>query len=90
MRQLTAVELCEQSGLSLADLEALEIAGLLKPTNKVNRTYRLKLASWGKKLAYLLGDGWTTTDIQQWASERWTWPNPRVWPPPKPGKRPIG
>lgn len=87
---LTLEELCRQAGLKLSDVYQLEAAGLLNPTRRNPVRYRPKLASWGKKLAYLLNAGWTTAEIQQWASERWTWPNPRLWPPPKPGQRPLG
>jgi hypothetical protein len=84
---LTRAELGQQSGLSLAAMTALETAGLLRPDQQQPEPlYRPKLATWGQKLAYLLEQGWTITEIKQWSSERWTWPKPKVWPPPKPGK----
>jgi hypothetical protein len=54
---LTADELCQQSGLDPGNLSKLREARLLLPDTKDGR-YRLKLAGWGKKLAYLLREGW--------------------------------
>ena len=81
---LTATELCQQARLATADLQRLEAVGLLRPTWVEPPRYRFKLLSWAKKLAYLLEQGWTLAEIQQWSKERWTWPDPRLWPPPKP------
>jgi len=38
---------------------------------------------WGKKLAYLLGEGWSVDEIKRWSKERWKSGNPRGWPPEK-------
>ena len=81
---LTPSMLCQQAGLTTADLQRLEEVGLLQPTRVDPPRYRPKLLSWAKKLAYLIEQGWTLAEIQQWSKERWTWPNPRLWPPPKP------
>lgn len=54
----------------------------MQPTRSKPLEYRPKLASWARKLAYLLGEGWTVEEIKRWSTERWTWPNPRLWPPP--------
>ncbi len=80
---LTAEELCAQSGLDGETLARLEAVGLLRP-NVAYGTYRPKLATWAKKLAYLLAEGWTVDEIKIWARERWNYPDPRVWPPPRP------
>lgn len=82
---LTKAELCQQAGLKGSDLEQLEAAGLLTPTQQEPDRYRPKLASWGKKLAYLLAAGWSMEEIKTWSQVRWSWPNPRIWPPPNPG-----
>jgi hypothetical protein len=77
---LSVNELCQQSGLTLENLKELEEARLLVPDTKDGR-YRPKLAGWGKKLAYLLEDGWEIDEIQRWSKERWRSGNPREWPP---------
>jgi len=77
---LTAGELCEQSGLSAADLARLEAARLLVPDTKDGR-YRPKLAGWARKLAYLLAQGWDLAEVAAWARGRWSTDNPRAWPP---------
>lgn len=82
---LTKAELCQQAGLQESDLQQLEAAGLLNPTRRDPDQYRPKLVSWGKKLAYLLAAGWLVEEIKTWSQVRWSWPNPRIWPPPKTG-----
>ncbi|MCA9942039.1 MAG: MerR family transcriptional regulator [Anaerolineales bacterium] len=82
---LTKQELCQQAGLKRSELQQLGTAGLLNPTQRNPDRYRPKLVSWGKKLAYLLEIGWEIDEIKTWSQERWAWPNPRIWPPPKPG-----
>jgi hypothetical protein len=82
---LTANELCKQSGLCPDDLSKLEAARLLLPDTKDGR-YRPKLAGWGKKLAYLLKEGWGVEEIQAWAKGRWKAGNPRQWPPQQSGE----
>ena len=79
---LTANELCKQSGLRPDDLSKLEATRLLLPDTK-DRRYRPKLASWGRKLAYLLQEGWKIEEIQAWVKGRWKTANPRQWPPRK-------
>jgi hypothetical protein len=81
-RYLTLEELCRQSGLGPEDLSRLETARLLLPDTKDGR-YRPKLTGWGKKMAYLLGEGWGIEEIQAWAKGRWKTENPRQWPPAK-------
>jgi hypothetical protein len=76
---LTPVAICERSGLSLADLAALNDSRLLVPDH--GELYRPKLASWAGKLAYLLRAGWSLAELQAWARGRWSTPNPRAWPP---------
>lgn len=76
---LTRDELCEKSGLSSENLAQLEEARLLLPDR--DERYRPKLVSWGKKLAYLLNNGWENTDIRAWTNGRWKTSNPRQWPP---------
>ena len=76
---LTPGELCEQSGLTLDSLAALESARLLLPDH--GGKYRPKLAGWGRKLAYLLGEGWTMAELAAWARGRWSTPDPRRFPP---------
>lgn len=82
---LTKQELCQQAGLKQIDLQLLEAAGLLNLTQRDPDRYRPKLVSWGKKLAYLLEAGWSIDEIKTWSQLRWSWPNPRIWPPPNPG-----
>ena len=77
---LTAEELQAQSGLSTADLAQLEEARLLVPDTNDGR-YRPKLASWCKKLAYLMEEGWEIDEIKRWSKERWKTKNPREWRP---------
>jgi len=77
---LTAEQMQEQSGLSEVDLDRLEDARLLVPDTKDGR-YRPKLTGWGKKLAYLLGEGWDVFEIKRWSKDRWKLKNPREWPP---------
>ena len=79
---LNAEELCRQSGLGAEDLPKLEAARLLLPDVKDGR-YRPKLAGWGKKLTYLLREGWEIEEIKTWAKGRWKSGNPREWPPAK-------
>jgi len=54
---MSADELCQQSGLDPDDLSKLGEARLLLPDTRDGR-YRPKLASWGRKLAYLLREWW--------------------------------
>jgi hypothetical protein len=77
---LTKEQLLEGSGLREAELCRLEDVRLLVPDTKDGR-YRPKLVGWGKKLAYLLREGWTVDDIKRWSRERWKSGNPRKWPP---------
>lgn len=77
---LTREQLLEQSGLSEAELNRLEEVRLLVPDTKDGR-YRPKLVGWGKKLAYLLGEGRKVEEIKRWSKERWQSGNPREWPP---------
>jgi len=77
---LTLDELCKRSGLSHADLIQLEEVRLLLPDTPDFR-YRPKLGGWGRKLAYLLGEGWELDEIKRWAKGRWKTENPREWPP---------
>jgi hypothetical protein len=79
---LTREQLLEQSGLSEEELCLLEDMRLLVPDTKDGR-YRPKLVGWGKKLGYLLGEGWTNEEIKNWSKERWKSGNPREWPPKK-------
>jgi hypothetical protein len=79
---LTAEELCKQSGLNAENLKELESMRLLNPDTGDGR-YRPKLVGWGKKLAYLLGEGWEIEEIKRWSKERWKAKNPRKWPPRK-------
>lgn len=76
---LTAAELCEQSGLTLNSLAALESARLLLPDH--DGRYRPKLAGWGRKLARLLAEGWNLDELKAWARGRWSTPDPRRFPP---------
>lgn len=76
---LTPDELRAQSGLTPDNLAALEAARLLLPDH--GGRYRPKLAGWGRKLAHLLGEGWTIDELKAWARGRWSTPNPRAWPP---------
>jgi hypothetical protein len=86
---LTIDALYLESGLTRHQVWELAEAGLLVPTRHQDGQpiYRPKLALWGRKLAYLFGTGWTVGEIQRWQRERWTWPDPRVWPPPRPGRK---
>ena len=77
---LTAGDLCKRSGLTPQTLAQLEAARLLLPDTKDGH-YRPKLASWGRKLAYLISQGWSGDEIKRWAKGRWSTPNPRRWPP---------
>jgi hypothetical protein len=77
---LSIGQFCEQSGLNAGDLSQLEAARLLLPDTKDGR-YRPKLAGWGRKLAYLINEGWTIEEIKAWAKGRWKSENPRQWPP---------
>jgi hypothetical protein len=70
----------EQSGLTIDELEALAEARLLVPDRPDGR-YRPKLVGWGKKLAFLLREGWDIESIKRWIKERWETGNPRQWPP---------
>jgi len=72
--------LCQQSGLTVENLRKLEEVRLLVPDTQDGR-YRPKLAGWGKRLAYLLGEGWTVEEIKRLSKERWKSKNPRKWPP---------
>ncbi|MBC8234705.1 MAG: hypothetical protein ISR58_13860 [Anaerolineales bacterium] len=83
---LTAGELCEQSGLTVVNLKELKDSRLLNPDTRDGR-YRPKLAGWGKKLAYLLGEGWEIEEIKGWSKERWKSENPRQWPPERVSKK---
>jgi len=77
---LSSTELCERSGLKLDNLTVLEDARLLladRPSGK----YRPKLASWARKLAYLLRVGWAIPEIKAWAKGRWRTETPRCWSP---------
>lgn len=76
---ITRDQLCEQSGLSKKDLERLETIRLLLPDK--DDLYRPKLAGWGRKLAFLLDQGWDLNEIKAWAKGRWKTSNPRQWPP---------
>ena len=80
---LTAEELCQQSGMTNDNLKELEEARLLNPDTQDGR-YRPKLAGWGKKLSYLLKEGWEIEAIKRWSKERWKTGNPRKWPPETP------
>jgi hypothetical protein len=53
---------------------------LLLPDTKESQ-YNPKLAVWGRKLAYLLREGWGIDEIKAWAKGRWKLENPRRWPP---------
>jgi hypothetical protein len=77
---LSREQLLEQSGLSEAELDRLEAARLLVSDTK-NGRYRPKLVGWGKKLAYLLANGWGVDEIKRWSNERWKMGNPGKWPP---------
>jgi hypothetical protein len=76
---LTPAVICERSGLSQADLAALNDYRLLLPDH--GDLYRPKLASWASKLAYLLRAGWSLSEIKTWTRRRWQTPDPRHWPP---------
>ena len=76
---LTPEVICERSGLSPADLAALNDSRLLLPDH--GNLYRPKLASWAGKLAYLLRAGWSLAEIKSWSRGRWQTSNPRQWPP---------
>ncbi len=77
---LTEHQLCEESGLTVADLAQLADAHLLLPDTKAGK-YRPKLIGWGRKLAYLIQDGWDVSEIKAWAMGRWASKDPRKWPP---------
>lgn len=77
---LTQDELCQQSGLTVEIMRKLEEARLLIPDTKDGR-YRPKLAGWGKKLAFLLDQGWELAEIRRWANGRFKTNNSRQWPP---------
>jgi hypothetical protein len=77
---LTRTQLMEESGLTSSDLDLLEEARLLLPDTKDER-YRPKLAGWGRKLAYLIGEGWNLDEIKRWSKGRWSAFDPRQWPP---------
>lgn len=77
---LTAEDLCRQSGLSIENLKLLENARLLIPDTRDGR-YRPRLAGWGKKLAFLLNEGWDLSEIKRWTHDRWSADNPKEWPP---------
>jgi hypothetical protein len=79
---LSADELCQQSGLDPGNLSKLREARLLLPDTK-NGRYRPKLAGWGKKMAFLLQEGWGIDEIKAWSKERWKTENPKDWPPVK-------
>ena len=80
MAELTADKLCDWSGLTADGLAMLESASLLRPTRTwPEPLFRPKLASWARKLAYLLDTGWTLTEIK-----RWTRSKPNAWPPENP------
>ncbi len=76
---LTTDELCLQSQLSLENLERLKKYRLLIPDK--NEKYRPKLVQWAKKLAYLINDGWSLSEIKLWANKRFESDNPKRWPP---------
>jgi hypothetical protein len=63
----------------LDELAALESARLLVPDHEGK--YRPKLVVWGKKVAYLIKEGWTVAEIKRWSKGRWQTPNPKLWPP---------
>jgi hypothetical protein len=77
---LTQDELCQKSGLTVEGLRILEEARLLLPDIQDGR-YRPKLVGWGKKLAYLLGQGWELEEIRRWSRGRFKTKNPKQWPP---------
>jgi hypothetical protein len=66
---LSRTELIEQTGLIRKSLSSLENARLLVPD--AENLYRPKLVGWGKKLAYLLDEGWIIDEIKKWSKERW-------------------
>lgn len=76
---LSADELQLQAGLRADQLAELRAARLLVPDHE--GLYRPKLAGWARKLAYLLGEGWTTDELKAWARGRWATADPRAWPP---------
>ncbi len=76
---LTPAAICERSGLSLDELANLNDYRLLLPDH--GDLYRLKLASWAGKLAYLLREGWSLAEMKAWARERWQTFDPRRWSP---------
>ena len=80
MEYMNADELLKQSGLTRDELESLAEAGLLLPY-RLDGRYRPKLVGWGKKLRYLLREGWDIEEIKRWTKERWKSGNPRQWPP---------
>ena len=69
-------QLLEGSRLSESDLWRLEEYRLIVPDTKDGR-YRPKLVGWGKKLAYLLREGWEVDAIKRWSRDRWKSKNPR-------------
>jgi hypothetical protein len=75
---LTAEALRAAAGLDAQTFDALAAADLLCPNGA--GMYRPKLASWGRKLAYLLDQGWSIEEIKTWAHDRWYTSNPRAWP----------
>jgi len=66
--------------LTVENLNKLEEVRLLVSDTQDGR-FRPKLAGWGKKLAYLLDEGWTVAEIKRWSKARWKSENPRKWPP---------
>jgi hypothetical protein len=76
---LTVEELCQQSGLVRNDFENLSAYRLLLPDHEGK--FRPKLVRWAGKLAYLLNEGWETSEIKRWAKGRFQTGNPKEWPP---------
>jgi hypothetical protein len=76
---LSADELRRQAGLTSINFAHLEAARLLLPDH--DGKYRPKLVGWGRKLAFLLDQGWEIDEIKHWSQSRWTTPDPRQWPP---------
>lgn len=73
-------ELCNQIGLTPAEMFLLEKIRLLTPDTK-DRRYRPSLVGWGKKLKHLLEEGWEPEEIKAWAKGRWHKKDPCQWPP---------
>ena len=75
----TLDELCTLAELAPADAGELARAGLLRP--RAWGEYQPRQVGWARRLAFLLGQGWTVEQIKCWTAQRWTAARPGDWPP---------